>query len=147
MSVLNLRGLLPETWSSILLIIARARQVAHFLCHGPLYAWKRTTTSGAMADNDGQLFSATDHSPDLQENSAAVMRDCQTETKLVPICIPYFPVRNGYGEGQLHNYSRTENKRCYRFPFYEMSAQHFLLLCSYEILLAVCSLILCLTQV
>jgi hypothetical protein len=37
-----------------------------------------------MADSDEQLFSATDHSPDLQENSAAVMRDCQTETKLVP---------------------------------------------------------------
>jgi len=147
LSVLNLRGLLPETWSSILLLIARARQVAHFLCHGPLYAWKRTTTSGAMADSGEQLFSATDHSPDLQVNSAAVMRDCQTETKLVLIFILCLPVRNGYGTGQMHNYSRTENKRDYRFPLYEMSTQHFLLLCSDEILLAVCSLIVCLTEV
>jgi hypothetical protein len=100
-----------------------------------------------MADSYEQLFSATDHSPDLQENSAAVMKDCQIQTKLVPIFILYFPVRNGYGTGQMRNYSLTENKRCYRFPFYEMSAQHFVLLCSDEMLLAVCSLILCITQV
>lgn len=123
MAVLKLRGLLPETWSSILLLIARARQVAHFLCHGPLYAWKRTATSGAMADSDGQLFSATDHSPDLQEKSAAVTRDCQTETKLGSIFILYAPVRNDYGTGQMHNYSQTRKiNNVTVFHFYEMSA-------------------------
>ena len=88
-----------------MLLIARARRVAHFLCHGQLYAWKRTATSGAMADSDAQLFSATDHSPDLQENSAAATRDCQTETKLGSIFTLYIPVRSDYGTRQTHNYS------------------------------------------
>jgi hypothetical protein len=61
-----------------------------------------------MADSDTQLFSATDHSPDLQENSAAVTRDCQTENKLGSIFILYVPVHNNYGTGQMHNDLQTQ---------------------------------------
>jgi hypothetical protein len=130
LAVLKLQGLLPESWSSILLLIARARQVARFPCHGLLYAWIRAATSGAMADSDAQLFGATDHAPDLPENSAQVTRDCQRETKLWPIFILYFLVHKVYGTGQMPNYSDTENKRCYRFPLFKMStsAQNFVTL-------------------
>lgn len=48
--------LLPETQSTILLVITRARQEARFLCHGQLCALKPAATSGAMADSDAQLF-------------------------------------------------------------------------------------------
>ena len=149
MAVLKLRGLLSEIWCSILLLIARARPVAHFLCHGPLYAWKRTSTSGAMPDSDAHLFGATDHSPDWQENSAAVTRECQTETKIGSIFILYVPVRNDYLTGQIHNYSQTQKINGVTvFHFLKCPHQHrvllyFLLLCSDEILLAVCCLILC----